>query len=144
MCLALGFTQLGFYSIPATVESKHYYMLRRPVLKPGGEANEVGANTEAGTRAGRRTDRGGIDIEDGEDGEGSQRNRADLIDTELLAREQVARHGNGEALQGVLHQALDEVGNVDSHRRGGGGLGRGIGHLFILEEGENFRWLGNK
>lgn len=86
------------------------------------ETDQVGANTEAGTRAGRGADRGGIDIEDGKDGQGSQGDRADLIHTQLLAREQVARNGDGEALQGILDQALDEVGNIDSHRRGGGGL----------------------
>jgi hypothetical protein len=86
------------------------------------ETDQVGANTEAGTRAGGRADGGGIDIEDGKDGEGSQGDRADLIHTELLAREQVARNGDGEALEGILDQALDEVGNINSHGRGGGGL----------------------
>lgn len=108
-------------------------MLKTPGLKPTGEANKVGANTEAGTRAGRRANGRSIDIEDGKDGEGREGDRADLVDTELLAREQVARNGDGEALQGILDKALDQVGDINSGRGGGGGLGRGIGHLFILQ-----------
>ena len=38
----------------------------------------MGANTEAGTRASGRADRGGIDVEDGERGQGNEGNHADL------------------------------------------------------------------
>jgi len=56
---------------------------------------------------------------------------------ELLAREQVARHGNGEALQGVLDEALHQVGNIDSHGRGGGLCGGHLG-LYLIKEKFSF------
>ena len=56
------------------------------ILQAGGEANEVGAETEAGARAGRRANRRGVDVEDGEHGEGRQGDGSDLLDAELLAR----------------------------------------------------------
>ena len=80
----------------------HVSITRYRYLKAG-EADQVGADTEAGTRAGRAADRRGVDIEDGEDGEGSQRNRADLIGAELLARQQPAGNRDGETLQGILN-----------------------------------------
>jgi len=49
------------------------------------EAYEVGANTEAGTRARRRAYAGGIDIEDGERGQRNEGNHADLGELEALA-----------------------------------------------------------
>lgn len=45
----------------------------------------MGANTEAGTSASRRADAGGIDIEDGERGEGNEGNHTDLGQLEALA-----------------------------------------------------------
>ena len=49
------------------------------------EAYEVGTNTEAGTRARRRADAGGIDIQNGERGQGNEGNHADLRQLEALA-----------------------------------------------------------
>lgn len=62
----------------------------------------MGANTEAGTRACRRADAGGIDIQDGERGQGNEGNHADLGQLEALAREQVGRNRYGETLKGIL------------------------------------------
>ena len=45
----------------------------------------MGANTEAGTRAGRRAYAGGVDVQDGERGEGDQGDHADLRQLEALA-----------------------------------------------------------
>lgn len=45
----------------------------------------MGANTKAGTGAGRRADRRGIDIEDRERGERNEGNHADLGELEALA-----------------------------------------------------------
>ena len=45
----------------------------------------MGANTEAGTSAGRRADAGGIDIQDGERGQRNEGNHADLGELETLA-----------------------------------------------------------
>jgi hypothetical protein len=59
------FSTCRFHSVPKTVAPEHY-ILTRAGLKPG-EADQVGANTETGTRAGGRADRRGVDVEDGED-----------------------------------------------------------------------------
>ena len=99
------------------------------------EPNEVGADTETGARARGRPDARGVDVEDRKDCKRRQGDRADLLDAEFLAREEVARDGDGETLQGVLDEALDEVGNVNSYGGHGGGLGRTVRHLFILNRG---------
>jgi len=65
----------------------------------------VGANTEAGTGARRRADGGGIDIEDGERGQGNEGNHADLRQLEALAGEEVRRNRNSQTLKGVLDSA---------------------------------------
>ena len=65
----------------------------------------MGANTEAGTRARRRADAGGIDIEDGERGQGNKGNHTDLGQLESLAGQQISRNGYGETLKGVLDGA---------------------------------------
>ena len=49
------------------------------------EADKVGANTEAGTRARRRADAGGVDVQDGERRQGNEGNHADLGQLETLA-----------------------------------------------------------
>ena len=121
-----------------SVKPVYRRVLGEACLQASREADQVGANTETGTRAGRRADRRGVDVENGEHGQRRQGNRADLVDAELLAWEQVAGDGDGEALEGILHEALDEVGDINANRRGGGSLGRGIGHLFILVEGDFF------
>ena len=46
----------------------------------------MGANTEAGTRARRRADAGGVDVQDGKGGEGDQGDHADLGQLQALAR----------------------------------------------------------
>lgn len=98
------------------------------------ESNEVGADTEASTRAGRSTDRGGLDIEDGERGQGDEGDHADLTVLERLAREDKRRDGDGETLQGILDATGHEVRNVE--RRGRRRLGLGL-HLFVMSLGEN-------
>lgn len=55
----------------------------------------MGADTEAGTRARRRADRRGVDVQDGERGQGNEGNHADLGELEALAGEEVGRNGYG-------------------------------------------------
>jgi len=58
----------------------------------------MGANTEAGTRARRRADGGGVDIQNGERGQGNEGNHADLRQLEALARQEVCRNGYSQTL----------------------------------------------
>jgi len=102
-------------------------------LKTRRKSDKISANTESSTRARGRADRRGVDVEDGEDGQRREGDGSNLVDAELLAREQVARDGDGEALQGVLNQALEQVGNIDSHGRGGGLCGGHLG-LYLIKE----------
>lgn len=98
------------------------------------ESNEVGADTEARTRARRGTDRGRLDVEDGERGKGDEGDHADLTVLERLPREDKRRDGDGETLQGILDATGDEVRNIE--RRGRRRLGLGL-HLFVMSLGEN-------
>ena len=100
------------------------------------EANEVGTNTEASTRAGRGTDRRGLDIKNGERRQGDEGDHADLAVLQCLPREDEGGDGNGETLQGILDATGDEVRNVE--RRGRRRLGLGL-HLFVKSWGENLR-----
>ena len=100
------------------------------------EADEVGADTEASTCAGRGTDRRGLDIEDGERRQGNEGDHADLTVLQCLPREDEGGDGNGETLQGILDATGDEVRNVE--RRGRRRLRLGL-HLFVKSWGENLR-----
>ena len=94
----------------------------------------MGADTEARTRARRGTDRGRLDVKDGERGQGDEGDHADLAVLERLPREDKGRDGDGETLQGILDATGDEVRNVK--RRGRRRLGLGL-HLFVMSLGEN-------
>jgi hypothetical protein len=83
-----------------------------------GESNKVGADTETGTGAGGRANRGGIDIKDGEGGGRNEGDHSNLSILERLAGENKGGDGDGESLQNVLHEASDNVSHINS--RGGG------------------------
>jgi len=99
-----------------------------------GESNEPGADTEASTRASRAADGGGIDVEDGEGGSGSQGNHGDLIPTHRLARNDIGGDGDGETLQNILDQAGKKVAHINTS---GSRLGLRI-HLFVKGLGRFF------
>ena len=94
----------------------------------------MGANTEAGTGARRRADRGGIDIEDGERGQGNEGNHADLGQLEALAGQEVGGNGHSEALKGVLDRAGRQVGKINSSIRGRRLV---LGHFYRKEQRKN-------
>ena len=96
----------------------------------------MGADTEARTRTSRGTDRGRLDIEDGERGKGNEGDHADLTVLQRLPREDEGGDGNGETLKGILDATRDEVRNIE--RRGRRRLRLGL-HLFVKSWGENLR-----
>jgi multidrug transporter EmrE-like cation transporter len=102
-------------------------------LEGAGESNESGANTEASTRAGRGSDRGGIDVEDGKDGKGGEGKNTNLLHAQLLAGEEVGGDGNRETLEGILDGTRDQVTDRHSERGGRRRLLRGrIRHLWFI------------
>ena len=73
-----------------------------------GEANEVGADTEASALASRRADRGRDDVEDREDGRGDNAERHDLIPGERAAGDKDGRNRDEETLNEILNHAIDD------------------------------------
>ena len=85
-----------------------------------GEADEVGADTEAGTRAGRGADGRRVDVEDGERGGGDEGDHGDLTPLHRLAGDDERGNRDGETLEKILHKAGDKSSNINA--RGGGRL----------------------
>ena len=78
-------------------------------LEPAtGEANKVGADTEASALASRRADRGRDDIEDSEDSRGDNAERHDLVPWERAAGNKDGRNSDEEALNEVLNHAIND------------------------------------
>ena len=78
-------------------------------LEPAaGEANEVGADTEASALASRRADRGRDNVEDSEDGRSDNAERHDLIPGERAAGDEDRRHRDEETLDKILNHAIDD------------------------------------
>jgi len=73
-----------------------------------GEANKVGADTEASTLAGRGTDGGGDDVEDRENGRGNNAERYDLVPRERAAGHEDRGNRDKEALHEILHGAVND------------------------------------
>lgn len=63
-------------------------------LQGGWEANQVGTDTESGTRAGTGANTGDVGIEDGESGGGDQSNQSNLIHLEGLLRDGVGSNSD--------------------------------------------------
>lgn len=87
----------------------------KPALDPG-ESHQVSANTETGTGAGGRTNAGGIDVEDREGREGSERNHGNLGHFKDLAGEHISRNGDGKTLQRILYEASEDITHVNRRR----------------------------
>ncbi len=71
----------------------------------GGEADEVGTETEAGTLAGSEANRGAEQIEDGEDDRGNDGHDEDLLPVGHLAGDDDHCEGNGNTLKEVFQGA---------------------------------------
>lgn len=67
-------------------------------LTAHGEANEVGAETEASALAGRNADGWGEHIQDGEDRGGEEGKGGNLVEGQSLARDEERRRRDGETL----------------------------------------------
>jgi hypothetical protein len=73
-----------------------------------GEANEVGANTEASALASRGADRGRDNVKDREDGRGDNAERHDLIPGERATGNKDSRNSDKETLDEILNHAIDD------------------------------------
>ena len=78
-----------------------------------GESDQVGTNTETSARAGRGTDTGGVHVENREGCERSQGNHSNLGQLQDLAGEHIGRNGNGQTLQGILHEASHNIAQIN-------------------------------
>jgi hypothetical protein len=81
------------------------------------ESNEVGADTEASTCAGRRADRRSIDIENSESGRGDEGDHGDFTGLEGLARKDERGNCHRETLEKILDDASNEIPHIE--RRSG-------------------------
>ncbi len=79
------------------------------------EADELGTETEAGTLACRNTNRGGEEVEDGEDDRGEDREGRDLGHVELALGDDDGRNSDGETLNEILDHTSDDVRNHGIH-----------------------------
>ncbi len=79
------------------------------------EADELGTETEASTLACRNTNRGGEEVEDGEDDGGEDREGRDLGHVELTLGDDDGRDGDGETLNEILDHTSDDVRNHGIH-----------------------------
>ena len=77
-------------------------------LDLGGEANQVGAQTEASALAGRQADGGAEEVQDGEDDGRDDGDDDDLLHVGDLAGDDDHRHSDGETLEQILDGAGDE------------------------------------
>jgi hypothetical protein len=74
----------------------------------GGEANEVGTKTEAGTGAGAASHGGGKKVKDGEHEGSHNGNYEDLLDRGNLAGDDYHGNGHGKTLEEVLDHTVKE------------------------------------
>ena len=87
-----------------------YYFLLASSLS--GEADQVGADTEAGTLAGRDTDARGEDIQHSENSRSRDGDRQDLIEGQALPGDEDKRQSHGDTLNYILDHASQKVVNV--------------------------------
>lgn len=84
-------------------------------LRTHGEADEVGADTEASTLASRHTDRRGDNVEDSEHGSGNNAEGEDLLNGESLLGDKDSGDGHEETLDQVLDSTVNDLsGEVHS------------------------------
>ena len=78
------------------------------------EPDQVGAETEAGTLAGREPNAGRQEVKQSEGHGGHNGDGQDLLNVELLLGDDEGRKRNGEALQEVLDRTCDELSNCET------------------------------
>lgn len=79
------------------------------LLHVGGEANEVGTETEAGTLAGSEANAGGEQVEDGEDNGGNNGESYNLLELGDLLGDDNAGNSDGETLEEILDGASQKL-----------------------------------
>ena len=79
-----------------------------------GKANEVGAQTEARALARREANARGEEVEERERHRRHDCNREDLLEIELLLRDDKRRQRHGEALEEVFDRTRHELRNCET------------------------------
>jgi hypothetical protein len=113
------------------------YFTRIVILKSHRELDQIGSYSETSTGASGRTNRGGIDIKDGEHGKGGKSDHTNLIEAHSLSGKEVASNGYGETLKSILNESLDEVGKINTHGGSRSSFGS-IGHSVYYCEAKIF------
>jgi hypothetical protein len=85
--------------------TKVYYSLD---TKRGGETDEVGTDTEAGTGSSRNGKAGDIGIQNAEGGSSSKSNECDLLKGQTALGDSISCDGNHNTLDQILNGSLDE------------------------------------
>lgn len=79
------------------------------------EADQICAQSEAGSLAGRNTDGGRDSVQDGEDDRGEDSESRDLIQWQRLLWDKNGRRRNNETLDQVLNDAIDNFSKSVAH-----------------------------
>jgi hypothetical protein len=86
-----------------------------------GEANQVGAQTETGALACRQSDARGQQVQQSEGHRGDNADSQDLLQVQLLLRDDEGSQCHGQTLQEILNHASHQLSNnytVHSYNRG--------------------------
>jgi len=84
-------------------------------LEPSWEANEIGTDTESGTRASSYTHARNVGIQNAKRGGGSQCKKTDLLHVQGSLGDGVCRDGDHETFNEVFNHALNQFASVE-HR----------------------------
>jgi len=91
-------------------------LFKNGYLQAGREADEVGAETEAGTLTGSHANGGRDSVKDGKDDGGEDGEGGDLIERQSALRDEDGSGGNNETLDQVLNDAIDNFSkSVTNH-----------------------------
>lgn len=74
-----------------------------------GETDEVGADTETSTAAGRHGQGGHVGVQNAKSGSGNEGNETDLIQVELALGDGISGKGNQCTLNQILNGAFDQL-----------------------------------
>lgn len=78
------------------------------------EPNKASTNTKPSTRASRRPNRRGIDVEDGKRRKSRDRNHTNLRHLKGLTRENIGSDGDRKTFKGILHNTREDITHINS------------------------------
>ena len=90
-------------------------LFKNRYLHAGGEADEVSAETEAGTLTGSHTNRGRDSVEDGKDDRSEDGEGGDLIKRQSALRDEDGGGSDNKTLDEVLNNAIDNFSKSVAH-----------------------------